>query len=675
MRALIRALKKLKLWTNRLWKRALIVCLACLFMGLAVFFTQTARYGWNRNWYTGGSRDFADSSVCEHYVQSCTAYVYNYMTWKGEVTEEVVTGYSGPAYGCVITDLDTGEVIFDNTLPDAPAVGDWQDGTYVGVQTETEPADAAVTDSSEELDADTASAEMQTVSVESSEEAPETEAIPAAELLHFRVQGYLGDPTSPYSGCYAEYRIHGVLTALADWAIPLGILCYLLSAAALALMVRWLVSRRPKESLLSRIPFDVMVVALVLLVLLADHWVQGCLRTVAMRISGYNYNVYNTLVSVLAMPTLRGLVWPAAGLCLAGALTEGLQLRCLRRRLLVSQMPMFGGIILCMALMGLFNILIFWRWRQLNGYYGGMIILPMANVAMGFVALGLLGVFARKMKKLRQASEKMASGDLEQKVDAESLPRGLREQGEALNRLSEGMKLAVEERIRGERFKTELITNVSHDLKTPLTSIVSYVDLLKKEDISPDRAKEYIEVIDRQSGKLKKLTEDLVEASKASSGSIEVKKEKVDVAELLNQSLGEFSEKLTAAELAPVLSLPETGCVLYTDGRLLWRVLDNLIQNIVKYAQPGTRVYFDLEKTDRGLAIRLKNTSAQPLNIPARALMERFVRGDGSRHTEGSGLGLSIAQSLTELLGGRMEIYLDGDLFKVTLLFEGDAVI
>ena len=229
----------------------------------------------------------------------------------------------------------------------------------------------------------------------------------------------------------------------------------------------------------------------------------------------------------------------------------------------------------------------------------------------------------------------------------------------------------MEEQLKGERFKTELITNVSHDLKTPLTSIVSYVDLLQKEDISPERAKEYIEVIERQSAKLKKLTEDLVEASKASSGAIEVHREPVDVAELLSQSVGEYTERLQKASVEPVTSLPEEGCVMNTDGRLLWRVLDNLIQNIVKYAQPGTRAYFDLTKTPDGLFIELKNTSAQALNIPAEALMERFVRGDSARSTEGSGLGLSIAQSLTELLGGTMSLYLDGDLFKVTLRFEG----
>ena len=267
---------------------------------------------------------------------------------------------------------------------------------------------------------------------------------------------------------------------------------------------------------------------------------------------------------------------------------------------------------------------------------------------------------------LKKAGADMATGQFEKGVDTTKLWGEFREHGRNLNCTSVGLSKAVEERMKSERFKTELITNVSHDLKTPLTSIVSYVDLLKKEEIGNEKAKEYIAVLDRQSQKLKKLTEDLVEASKASSGAIPVNRERLDLVELVEQSVGEFSEKLANAEITPVISAPKE-LFIDTDGRLLWRVLDNLIQNVVKYAQPGTRVYFDIEKSAGMVALSVKNVSRDPLNMSAEALMERFVRGDSSRQSDGNGLGLSIARSLTELCGGEFKLVLDGDLYKVVL--------
>lgn len=291
---------------------------------------------------------------------------------------------------------------------------------------------------------------------------------------------------------------------------------------------------------------------------------------------------------------------------------------------------------------------------------------------MFFDAMGLAGViwFTLQLRSLKKAGEAIARGDFEYKVNTIELWPGLKDHGVNLNRAAEGMSKALEARMKSERFKTELITNVSHDLKTPLTSIVSYVDLLKKEDIENETAKGYIEVIDRQSAKLKKLTEDLVEASKASSGAITVNRERVNIGELVNQSVGEFTERLEAAEITPVVDLPEEEVFVYTDGRLLWRVFDNLIQNIIKYAQPGTRAYFDLTATEDRAVIVMKNISREPLNMSADALMERFVRGDSSRgETEGNGLGLSIAKSLTELCGGTFELLLDGDLYKAVVSF------
>ena len=235
--------------------------------------------------------------------------------------------------------------------------------------------------------------------------------------------------------------------------------------------------------------------------------------------------------------------------------------------------------------------------------------------------------------------------------------------------LIRGMDAAVARQLKSERMKTELITNVSHDLKTPLTSLISYVDLLKKEGLASENAPGYVEVLDRQSQRLKKLTEDLVEASKASTGNMTVTKEDTDVNLLLSQAAGEYAERLAAAQLTLVTTLTPAEPHIQADGRLLWRVFDNLLSNVCKYAQPGTRVYLSTEVKEGKTQIAFRNVSREPLNISADELMERFVRGDASRNTEGSGLGLSIARSLTELNGGTLELTVDGDLFKATLIF------
>lgn len=271
--------------------------------------------------------------------------------------------------------------------------------------------------------------------------------------------------------------------------------------------------------------------------------------------------------------------------------------------------------------------------------------------------------------KLKEGAKKLADGDLQEKIDTQKMFWEFKKHGETLNSIGDGMSLAVEKRMQSEHFRTELITNVSHDIKTPLTSIINYVDLLQKEDISNEKAKEYLEVLSRQSARLKKLTEDLIEASKASTGSMSVQMEKLELGVFLTQIVGEFEERLQAAGLHVVMRKPETEILVDADGRHLWRVVENLVQNICKYAQPQTRVYIDLDEKEKEAVISFKNISRYELNISGEELMERFVRGDASRHTEGSGLGLSIAGSLMELMRGKLEIVVDGDLFKVVLHF------
>lgn len=283
------------------------------------------------------------------------------------------------------------------------------------------------------------------------------------------------------------------------------------------------------------------------------------------------------------------------------------------------------------------------------------------------LVLIMLGIV--QANKLKEGARKLADGDLQEKMNTEKMFWEFKKHGDALNSIHDGISLAVEKRMQSEHFRTELITNVSHDIKTPLTSIISYVDLLQKEEIDNERAKEYLEVLSRQSARLKKLTEDLIEASKASTGSIPVQLEKLELGVFLTQTVGEFEEKITAAGLHVVMHKPEAEVFVNADGRHLWRVVENLVQNICKYAQPDTRVYIDLDDREKEAVISFKNISRYELNISGDELMERFVRGDASRHTEGSGLGLSIAGSLMELMRGKLEIVVDGDLFKVVLHF------
>ncbi len=297
------------------------------------------------------------------------------------------------------------------------------------------------------------------------------------------------------------------------------------------------------------------------------------------------------------------------------------------------------------------------------------------NLIIGFFVIAaiasLIILFAAiAFQRVKQGGEKIVNGDLDNKIDTQYMFGDIKDFADSLNNINQGLQTAIDDKMKSERFKTELITNVSHDIKTPLTSIVNYVDLIKKEDCSNEKINEYIEVLDRQSIRLKKLIEDLVEASKASTGNLTVDLARCNLAVLINQALGEFSEKLETCNLQIVQSIDSQDIYILADGRRLWRVFDNLLSNICKYALGGTRVYVDLTKQQNHAVITFRNISKHPINMSGEELAERFVRGDRSRNTEGSGLGLSIAKSLTELQNGVFEISTDGDLFKVKLIFD-----
>ena len=299
--------------------------------------------------------------------------------------------------------------------------------------------------------------------------------------------------------------------------------------------------------------------------------------------------------------------------------------------------------------------------------YGLFMILVIFNA----IAVTVIVIFtAIQLQRIKKGGERIADGDIDYKIDTAYMYPEFKSFCASLNNISRGMQNAVNEKMKSERMRTELITNVSHDIKTPLTSIINYVDLIKKEEPENEKMKEYIGVLDRQSVRLKKLIEDLVEASKASTGNLTVNLAECEAGVLLSQTVGEFDECFKNAGLTPVLNIPEEPVKIMADGRHLWRVFENLTGNVCKYSMPGTRVYMELAKRDGKAVITFKNISKYELNISGEELMERFVRGDKSRNTEGSGLGLSIARSLTELQKGEMRIEVDGDLFKVTLTFD-----
>lgn len=291
---------------------------------------------------------------------------------------------------------------------------------------------------------------------------------------------------------------------------------------------------------------------------------------------------------------------------------------------------------------------------------------------------GIVGYFlyhsAQGRQSILEGINRIRKGDTKYKVDEKGFYGDELILAQAVNNIGESVQKAVETSMKDERLKADLITNVSHDIKTPLTSIINYVDLIKRENIENQKVKEYVAILDSKSQRLKQLTDDLVEASKISSGNIVLQLEKINLIELLNQTIGEFSEKFSQKSLIPVFEAPKEVLCIQADSRRIWRIMENLFNNIFKYAMQGTRIYIEIQKIQEEnggnqVALSIKNISEKPLNIKPEELVERFIRGDESRTTEGSGLGLSIAKNLTEAQQGKLDILMDGDLFKVVLIF------
>lgn len=477
-----------------------------------------------------------------------------------------------------------------------------------------------------------------------------------------------------YSDTYRNlYPLANTITDLRYWLI--GILCasLVLGLALLVLLgctVGWVNGKdEPILNPLYRIPADVALAICFFL----------CAAGLEMYLSFYDTDYLNAILALDAL-ILLGLatlaVYVIVMLCarakthtlISGTLTYwcvthlGKAGRWAGRNLkkALGYLPLVWKVLVCYCVLCLIEFFIVAWYMEIEQF---LLWLPLKLVLGALVAYVTLC-----FRRLKSGAELIASGDYTTKIDETHLVMDFKDAADTLNHIQGGMNAAVDSRMKSERLKTELITNVSHDLKTPLTSIVSYVDLLKQEPAGSEAAKEYLEVLDRQSMRLKKLIEDLVEASKASTGNLNLQLEPLDFTMLLGQALGEYSQRLTAANLTPILNLPEEPVMVLADGRRLWRIFDNLLGNVVKYAMPGTRLYLTVV-ADGTVTATFRNISRNQLDVSAEELMERFVRGDASRHTEGSGLGLSIAKSLTESMGGYFALQVDGDLFKAMVTF------
>lgn len=462
-------------------------------------------------------------------------------------------------------------------------------------------------------------------------------------------------------------------------SVPVGIVFIAMALACLIFLFFAAGHRKgeiePQLNMVDRIPLDVyaaaVVIACIFIVVFCTEYL-------------FNTNVFNYSIGIQLVLLALALGGLALGLVLALLLSFATRVKCGKwwRNTIIYRVLRFCWRII-KAVWHWFGrvgrmIPIVWRTALIMAglfIIAFILFLLMYDQSGGWLLVGLLfaiviyaaAIFgAWQMKGIKKAGQQLAEGNFNEKIDTTHMYWEFKSHAENLNSIGDGLAKEVAQRMKSERLKTELITNVSHDIKTPLTSIINYVDLLQKAKTEEERA-EYLAVLDRQSHRLKKLTEDLVEASKASTGNMNVNLEPTNTQEIINQSFGEYSAKLEAGRLNTVISIPEPVPVVMADGRLLWRVIDNLFNNVVKYALPETRVYVDVRVEGSDAVISMKNISRAALNVSVDELLERFVRGDASRTTEGSGLGLNIAKSLTELQHGTFSISTDGDLFKAEI--------
>ena len=507
------------------------------------------------------------------------------------------------------------------------------------------------------------SAEMQTDDIFIGENGGEESSLEPIEKTYL-VKTFLRDPIQPGDNYYRNYKTFSTLISIQGSLLTLAICFAVFSVLLLFFCLSAAGHKKGVDGIylrfIDRIPFDAFIciaIGIVVICVSAFLSIYGSYQTLAIIAdvllclcieSICLYTLITFAVRVKAGKWWRNtLLYKLIKLLIKGLRTVPL----IAKNLFIFAVAIFIEILLM---------------YMASAYYYDS-FLPIAFLVLfNLGVLAFLCYTALTFQQIKKGGQSLAKGNLDAKIDTRYMLWDLRQHAENLNAIGDGLSTAVDERMKSERLKTELITNVSHDIKTPLTSIVNYADLLSKEHLQ-GKSKEYIAVLQRQAERLRKLTEDLVEASKAATGNLAVTLSPTNLSELLLQSFGEYEEKLAAQNLELVMVQPEASIHLLTDGRLLWRIIDNLLNNACKYSVPGTRVYVDVAQQDECVIISFKNISSEKLNISAEELVERFVRGDNSRSTEGSGLGLNIATSLSELLGGKLSLLVDGDLFKATV--------
>ncbi len=470
--------------------------------------------------------------------------------------------------------------------------------------------------------------------------------------------------------------------SLRYWVYVIGVIFFALSVASFSVLMCASARRPDTEDIyagpLNRVPFDLLLATNIVLFVIGAIFLADA------------YYIDDTLLVVFLIVWVLLAANAALGLCVSAAAR-------IKQKSLIKNTVIFKALAFVFRILrgiakGIKKILkslvamcrtIPLIWRTLLGVFAltffDFLIVIMANngedaAVFFWIIKTVLIIFtalycAWFMRRLQKGGDAIAKGDLTYKIDTNMMFWDFKRHGENLNSIANGMNFAVEERMQSERMKTELITNVSHDIKTPLTSIINYAGLIAKEEAGSKKHTEYAEVLVRKSEHLKRLLDDLVEISKANTGNLEVDLSPCDAGVLLTQAAGEFKERCQSAGLELIVNQPEKGIRIMADSRRIWRVFENLMTNACKYSLEGSRVYLSLEEKDSQALFVFRNTSKAALNISPDELMERFVRGDTSRTTEGNGLGLSIAKSLTELQKGKMDIFIDGDLFKVTLRF------
>lgn len=513
----------------------------------------------------------------------------------------------------------------------------------------------------------------------------------------YTIKYYVADPLTAKDGLYWAKKSYDYIYPKMNILVPVGLACLAAAALSLFCLMSCAGYRREREEAvlnpLDKVPFDIFLavflaaaagITVCIALILEDTWYKITYNAV----ESFNSGIFVLCAAgVMMISCLATEIFAAtASRVKAGGWWRNTLIFFLCRiiwkaakylwKLILRILRFIGNVLRRMVL----GVPLVWKIMLVTCIPLGIMVIC-AGVGTGasllmstFIAIVLIGIVFYSslcMRSLQKGGRELAYGNEEYRIATERLIFDFKEHGENLNNIGQGMSIAVAQRMKSERLKTELITNVSHDLKTPLTSIINYIDLLGKEELA-EPASEYVEVLSRQAARLKKLTEDVVEASKVSTGNMAVELTKTDTFEIINQAAGEYKERFENNDLEFILrnKTGKENVYITADGRLLWRSIDNLMSNICKYSQPGTRVYVDVSEEADEAVVSFKNISREELNISEEELMERFVRGDSSRSSEGSGLGLNIAKNLVGIQGGTLQIKIDGDLFKAEIRFK-----